>query len=46
VEFLSHPAFWIVVLALEELIAYSPLKSNSVIQVIFHALRAIKGKKG
>ena len=44
-EFLSHPAFWIVVAAASELIALSPLKSNSIIQLVFHALRAIKGKK-
>lgn len=44
-EVLSHPAFWIVVAALSELIALSPLKDNSIIQLIFHALNAIKNKK-
>ena len=44
-EILSHPAFWIVVAAASELIALSPLKDNSVIQLVFHALRAIKSKK-
>jgi hypothetical protein len=42
-DFLSHPAFWIVVAS--ELIALSPLKDNSIIQLVFHALRAVKGKK-
>lgn len=44
-EVLSHPAFWIVVAALSELIALSPLKDNSIIQLVFHALNAIKNKK-
>jgi hypothetical protein len=44
-DFLSHPAFWICVAAASELIALSPLKDNSLIQLVFHALRAIKGKK-
>lgn len=42
---LSHPAFWIVVAAASELIALSPLKSNSVIQLLFQALYAIKPGK-
>jgi len=44
-EFLSHPALWIVVAALSELIALSPLKDNSIIQLVFHALNSIKTKK-
>lgn len=44
-DFLHHPALWIVVAAASELIALSPLKDNSIIQLVFHALRAIKGKK-
>jgi hypothetical protein len=44
-DFLHQPAFWIIVAAASELIALSPLKDNSIIQLIFHALRAIKGKK-
>lgn len=44
---LSHPAFWIAVAAIEEIIALSPLKANSIIQLIFRALRAVRpaGKK-
>jgi hypothetical protein len=44
-EFLSHPAFWICVAAASELVALSPLKSNSVIQLVFQILRLIKAKK-
>jgi hypothetical protein len=43
--FLSHPAFWIVVAAASELIALSPLKSNSVIQLVFQILNLLKAKK-
>jgi hypothetical protein len=44
-DFIHHPAFWIVIAAASELIALSPLKDNSLIQLVFHALRAVKGKK-
>lgn len=44
-EFLSHPAFWIVVAAISELIALSPLKSNSIIQLVLQILTLIKAKK-
>jgi hypothetical protein len=44
-DFLSHPAFWICAVAASELIALSPLKDNSIIQLVFHALNAIKAKK-
>jgi len=46
VEFLSHPAFWIVVAAASELIAVSPLKSNSIVQLVFQILNLLKIKKG
>jgi hypothetical protein len=45
VEFLSHPAFWIIVAAASELIALSPLKSNSIIQLVFQILNLLKAKK-
>ena len=45
-DFIQHPAFWIVVAAASELIALSPLKDNSIIQLVFHALKAIQAKKG
>ena len=44
-EILSSPIFWIIVAAASEIIALSPLKDNSVIQLIFHALRSIQAKK-
>jgi hypothetical protein len=42
---LESAAFWIIVAAASELIALSPLKDNSIIQLVFHALSAVKGKK-
>jgi hypothetical protein len=44
-DFLNHPAFWIVVAAASELIALSPLKSNSIIQLVFQILNLLKAKK-
>ena len=41
-DFLHHPAFWIILGAASEVIALSPLKDNSIIQLVFTALRAIK----
>lgn len=46
VDIISHPAFWIAIFAVEEIIAFSPLKSNSIVQFVFQALRLLKGKKG
>jgi hypothetical protein len=45
VDFLNHPAFWICVAAASELIALSPLKSNSIIQLVFQILNLLKAKK-
>lgn len=44
-DFLTHPAFWIIVAALSELIALSPLRSNSIIQLVLQILTLIKAKK-
>jgi len=41
-DFLSSPILWIVVAAASEIIALTPLKSNSVVQLLFTALRALK----
>ena len=38
--------FWIVLAAASEIIALTPLKSNSVIQLVISALESIKPKKG
>jgi hypothetical protein len=46
VDFLSHPAFWIVVAAASELIGMSPLKSNSVVQLVLQVLNLLRVKKG
>jgi len=45
-EVLANPAFWIVVAAASELIGMSKLKDNSVLQLLFTALRSLKEKKG
>jgi hypothetical protein len=45
VEILNHAATWIVIAALSELIALSPLKSNSIVQLVLQALYAIKPGK-
>ena len=38
--------FWIVVAAASEIIALSPAKDNSIVQLVLHALNSIKpGKK-
>ena len=42
---LESAVFWIIVAASSEIIALSPLKDNSIIQLVFHALNSIKGKK-
>ena len=44
-EILSSAQFWIVIAALSELIALSPLKSNSLVQLVLQALYAIKPGK-
>ena len=45
-EILASPITWIVIAAASEIIALSPLRDNSVIQLVFHALRSLKAKKG
>jgi len=43
---LESAVFWIILAAASEIIALSPLKDNSIIQLVFHALKSIKpGKK-
>jgi hypothetical protein len=41
-EILANPITWIVVAAASEIIALSPLKSNSVIQLILKAILQLK----
>jgi|TARA_B100001939_G_C16875190_1_gene588316 hypothetical protein len=46
-DILSSPITWIVVAALSEIIGLSPLKDNSVIQLVLKAINSIKpAKKG
>ena len=42
---LESAIFWIIVAAASEIIALSPLKDNSILQLVFHALEAVKSKK-
>ena len=43
---IESPIFWVIVAAASEIIALTPLKSNSVIQLVLQAIEAIKpGKK-
>jgi hypothetical protein len=43
---LESAIFWIVIAAASEIIALTPLKSNSVVQLVLSAVNAIKpGKK-
>ncbi len=43
---LESAIFWIVLAAASEIIALSPLKDNSIIQLVFHTLKTFKaGKK-
>ena len=42
---LESAIFWIVVAAALEIIALTPLKSNSVIQLVLSALNSIKPEK-
>ncbi len=41
-DFLSNPAVWVVVYAASELIGMSKLKSNSLIELVFAALKSMK----
>jgi hypothetical protein len=43
--FLENPVFWVFVALASELIALSPLKSNSIIQLVLSALRSIQKNK-
>ena len=42
---IESPIFWIVVAASSEIIALTPFKSNSVVQLILSAINAIKPTK-
>ena len=42
---LESAAFWIILAAVSELIAVSPLKDNSIIQIILSTVKGLKGDK-
>ena len=42
---IESPVFWIIIAAASEIIALTPLKSNSVIQLALVALKAVKPVK-
>ena len=42
---LESAIFWIVVAAASEIIALTPLKSNSVVQLVLNAINSIKPAK-
>ena len=41
-DIINHPAFWIVVAAASELVAISPLRENSIVQLVFTALNSLR----
>jgi hypothetical protein len=44
-HFLDSPIFWIIVAASSEIIAMTPLKSNSVVQLVLQGLKSVKKAK-
>jgi hypothetical protein len=40
---LESAAFWIILAAVSELIAISPLKDNSIIQLVLSTMKGLKG---
>jgi len=44
-DIISSPITWIVVAAASEIIALTPLKSNSVVQLLLSAIKSIKPAK-
>ena len=43
--FLAEPAFWVVFALVSELIGMSPLKDNSILQVVLTAMGKLKPNK-
>ena len=42
---LESAVFWIILAAASEIIALSPLKDNSIIQLVLHTAKSLKGEK-
>jgi hypothetical protein len=45
IAILESPIFWVIVAAASEVVGMSKLKDNSVLQLIFTAINALKPKK-
>ena len=44
---LASPIFWVVIAAVSEIIGLNPKwKANSIVQLVFQILKALKPKKG
>lgn len=41
-EIISSPIFWIVFSAISEIVALTPLKSNSIIELLLATVKSIK----
>tara|TARA_B100000035_G_scaffold312934_1_gene325503 strand:+ start:1184 stop:1333 length:150 start_codon:yes stop_codon:yes gene_type:complete len=41
-EVVSNPIFWIVFTAVSEIVALTPLKSNSVVELLLAAVKSLK----
>ena len=44
-DIIASPITWIVIAAASEIIALTPLKSNSVVQLLLSAIKSIKPTK-
>lgn len=44
-DVINSPITWIILAAMSEIIALTPLKDNSIVELLFTALRSIKPKK-
>ena len=44
-DIINSPITWIIIAALSEIVALTPLRENSVIELLFTAARSIKPKK-
>jgi len=44
-QILASPITWIIVAAVSEIIALSPMKDNSIVQLVLHVLDMLKAKK-
>jgi len=45
-QIINSPITWIIVAALSEIIALTPLKENSVLEMVLRLINQIKPKKG